>query len=394
MTSRGSTSASRAAANRLRLFFWEETAGDWYSASSEGRRPEFPEYVTRGLRALREGVGREAGTVASMLPVHRVFLRDDGSDRLPDRYVAEHHTLTLFGLHQHAASEPVHRPGAGLGTACLLLRRSEALTDSAVERRLTAAATSQDLQELVQHLQRLVPLLRRAGIGLDYTRLFHELTRWDSPQRDRVLRSWGLQYTDPGTPSQEGNPDDTDAEQTPYWGTFDPENRETGAELAALRSGTGREPGTVAAMWPFHRTRMASEWRDKGSLTRDLAAEHIALTLFARHQQSHSRRMHIAGNSPGTAAGLLARRNAADGEGKAATAALERRFGTLLTSADTDELAMHLRSLVPLLNPAGIGLDYNLLRTALRTWNDPRRPDDATGYRQQWDHDFHRAASA
>ncbi|MEV5010995.1 type I-E CRISPR-associated protein Cse2/CasB [Streptomyces sp. NPDC055692] len=394
MTTTSSTPSVRPAAGRTRLFFWEEAVQDWQSARKEGRRPEFSEYVARNLRALREGAGREAGTDPSMRSVHRVPLQDDdGFDRLPDRYIAEHHTLTLFGLHQHAASEPVHQPGVGLGTACLLLHRSEALTEAAVERRLIAAATAQDLHELVQHLQRLVPLLRQTGIGLDYTRLFRELTAWEGSDRNRVLRSWGLQYTDPGTPAL-GDGENAGQERAPYWATFDPGSPDAGAELAALRSGTSREPGTVAAMWPFHRTRMASEWRDKGSLTRDLAAEHTALTLFARHQQTHDHRMHVAGNSPGTAAGLLARKAAAGSEGKAATAALERRFGILLTSADAVELAMHLRSFVPLLNRAGVGLDYDLLRSALRTWDDPRRPDAATSFRQWWDRDFHIAASS
>ncbi|ROP44150.1 type I-E CRISPR-associated protein Cse2/CasB [Streptomyces sp. PanSC9] len=395
MTTTGSTPSTRPAASRPRPYFWEETAQDWQSARKRGRRPEFSEYVARNLRALREGVNREAGTDPALQSLHRVPLHDDGSDHLPGRYLAEHHTLTLFGLHQHAASEPVHQPEVGLGTACRLLRRSEALTQAAVERRLFAAATAQDLHELVQHLQRLVPLLRHAGIGLDYTLLLRELTAWDGPGRNRVLRSWGLQYTDPGPPApQDGEGESGGQERAPYWLTFVPGHRQAGAELAALRSGTGREPGTVAAMWPFHRTRMASEWRNKGSLTRDLAAEHTALTLFARHQQTHARPMHTAGNSPGTAAGLLLRKAAAGSEGKAATAALERRFGVLLTSADADELAMHLRSLIPLLNQAAVGLDYDLLRTALRTWDDPRRPDAATLFRQRWDRDFHRAASS
>ncbi|MFL4953258.1 type I-E CRISPR-associated protein Cse2/CasB [Streptomyces sp. MMS24-I31] len=393
MTTPCSTPGIHPATGRARPFFWEETVQDWQATRKEGRRPEFSEYVARNLRAAREGVSREAGTDPALRPLHRVHLHGDGSDRLPDRYIAEHHTLTLFGLHQHAASEPVHQPDVGLGTACLLLRRSEALTQAAVERRLIAAATAQDLHELVQHLQRLVPLLRQAGIGLDYTRLFRDLTAWGGPDHNRVLRSWGLQYTDPGTPAPEDGEFDGQ-ERAPYWATFDPGSPQAGAELAALRSGTGREPGTVAAMWPFHRTHMASEWRNKGSLTRDLAAEHTALTLFARHQQTHDRRMHLADTSPGTAAGLLLRKAAADSDGKAATAALERRFGVLLTSADADELAMHLRSLVPLLNQAGVGLDYNLLRTALRTWDDPRRPDAATSFRQRWDRDFHIAASS
>lgn len=402
MTSLDSTRASRlGTGGRVRQFFWEEAAQNWQAARAEGWRPEFSEYVARSLRALREGVGREAGTVASMRTVHRVPLPDGGSDRLPASYIAEHHTLTLFGLHQHSASKPVHRPGVGLGTACLRLRRGGVLGEAAVERRLIAAATAQDMYELVQHLQRLVPLLRQAGIGLDYRRLFHEFVGWDSDgkARDRTLRAWGLQYTDPGVPvpgdDGEAERGESNAgESAPYWVTFSPGSGNAAAELAALRSGTGREAGTVAAMWSFHRTRMASEWRDKGFLTSDLMAEHVALTLFARHQQAHSRRMHVPGSSPGCAAGRLAKMAAADGGSASSTAALERRFGVLLTSADATELAMHLRSLIPLLNRAGVGLDYDMVRSALRVWDDPHRPDVSSRLRQSWDQDFHSAATS
>ncbi|PZT77283.1 MULTISPECIES: type I-E CRISPR-associated protein Cse2/CasB [unclassified Streptomyces] len=379
---------------RTRPYFWEEAAEEWDAKQRAGQPSEFSEYVVRKLRAVREGVGREAGSVASMRSVHRVFLRDEDLDSLPHAYVAEHYALTLFGLHQHASSEPVHRPGIGLGTAFLRLWRTEPQARPARERRLLAAATAQDVHELAQHLQRLVPLLRQAGIGLDYTRLFFELQQWDGPKRDRTLRAWGLQCTDPGTsapPGDEGGQrSDADSASAPYWVTYDPKSRDAAADLAALRSGIGREAGTVPAMWTFHRIDMEPEWRDRGALTRDLKAEHAALTLFARHQQAQEHRMHIKGHSPGTAVGSLAKKTA-EGKGTGATTALERRFGVLLTSNDFDELVMHLRSLVPLLNQAGIGLDYDLIRKALRAWDDPRRPDAAASYRQRWERDFHTA---
>jgi CRISPR type I-E-associated protein CasB/Cse2 len=359
----------------LRAYFWEEAAADWRIRAQEGR-PGFSEYVTRKLRGLRDGATAEPGAAPALRDAHRVQLTDAArdADRLPDPYTAEHATLTIFGRHQQAASEPAHRPKTGLGKACRELRQAEKLSESAVERRLMAAATAHDRHELVQHLYRLVPLLGQAGIGLDYTRLLYDLTAWDSPARDRVLRSWGLQYTAPST-------DDATA-ATPYWTRFAPGQADNGAQLAALRSGTGREAGTVPAMWPYYRTRMPGDLRDKGALTRDLIAEHTALSLFGRHQQGHTRTMHLPGNSPGTAARLLL---AKDGSGQEA---LERRFGALLTSIDTDELAMHLRGFTTLLARAAIGLDYDLLRTALRTWDDPRRPDAHGRFRASWDRDF------
>ncbi|GGP82407.1 type I-E CRISPR-associated protein Cse2/CasB [Streptomyces melanogenes] len=360
----------------LRAYFWEEAAADWHKRSREGR-PGFAEHITRKLRHLRDGINGEAGTVAAMRDAHRVRVTDTQRDTqdLPDLYIAEHAALTLFGRHQQAAAEPAHQPGTGLGTACRHLQHAATLAENAVQRRLIAAATALDHHELVQHLYRLVPLLAQAGIGLDYTRLMYDLTAWESPAQDRVLRSWGLQYTQPAAAG-----DDTDA--APYWDRFAPDGADSGVQLAALRSGTAREAGAVPAMWPFYRSRMSSALRDKGALTRDLIAEHTALSLFGQHQQSRSRTMHVPGNSPGTAARLLLAKNGSGQE------ALERRVGALLTSVDTGELAMHLRGLVPLLSRADIGLDYDLLRTALRTWDDPKQPDVQSRFRERWDRDF------
>ncbi|OAR21853.1 type I-E CRISPR-associated protein Cse2/CasB [Streptomyces sp. ERV7] len=360
----------------LRAYFWDEAAADWHARRQEGR-PGFSEHITRKLRGLREGISGEPGTVAAMREAHRVRVTDAArsTDRLPGLYIAEHAALTLFGRHQQAATEPAHRPRAGLGTACRHLRCAEALSKNAVQQRLIAAATAQDLDELIQHLYRLVPLLGQAGIGLDYTRLMYDLAAWDSPAQDRVLRSWGLQYTQP--PNAE---DDTDA--APYWDRFAPDGADSGAQLAALRSGTGREAGAVPAMWPYYRTRMSALLRDQGALTKDLIAEHTALFLFGQHQQGRSRTMHVPGNSPGTAARLLLAKNDSGHE------ALERRLGALITSIDTGEVAMHLRGLIPQLSRAGIGLDYDLLRTALRTWDDPKQPHMQGSFRDRWDRDF------
>ncbi|WP_310717498.1 type I-E CRISPR-associated protein Cse2/CasB [Streptomyces lydicus] len=361
----------------LRIYFWDEAAADWRAGNQEGR-PRFSEHVTRKLRGLRDGISGEPGTVPAMRDVHRVRLTDAArdSDRLPDLYIAEHAALTLFGRHQQTAAEPAHRPKAGLGMACRELRRAEVFSASAVEQRLIAAATAQDRHELVQHLHRLVPLLAQAGIGLDYTRLMYDLAAWESPGRDRVLRAWGLQYTEPSAA------DEDDTHPTPYWTRFAPDRVDNGAQLAALRTGTGREAGTVPAMWPYYRTRMSCDLREQGALTRDLIAEHAALALFGRHQQGRSRTMHDPKNSPGTAARLLLAKTGSGEE------ALERRFGALLTSIDSGELAMHLQGFVTLLSRAEVGLDYDLVRTALRTWDDPKRPNAQGRIRHRWDRDF------
>ncbi|MEU0846343.1 type I-E CRISPR-associated protein Cse2/CasB [Streptomyces sp. NPDC005962] len=179
-----------------------------------------------------------------------------------------------------------------------------------------------------------------------------------------------------------------------YWSAFVPGHPRAGADLAALRSGAGRAAGTVPAMWPFYRARIGTPLRDKGALTRDLVAEHAALTVFGPHQQGHTSTLHVPGITPGDACrALLARGPDADHTAADRTA-IERRLGALLTSLDAGELAQHLRGLVPLLRQAGIGLDYDDLCRALRYWDDARRPDEQPRIRDRWDRGFHTAPAA
>ncbi|MGP4050080.1 type I-E CRISPR-associated protein Cse2/CasB [Streptomyces sp. 2A115] len=373
------STASSVAGRRHRPFFWEEFAQQAYARRST--------WAERGLRALRDGLGSEPGAAPAMRHLHRVELTDsqrDG-DRLPDSYRAEHAALTLYGLHQAAGADPVHYPSVGLGTAVRSLREGVFSSRAgAAERRLLAAASAQDLEELVQHLRGLVPLLRHAAIGLDYTRLYRDLVAWQTPDNGRVLRAWGLQYTAPAPAAvPEAAPRDEDGGRR-YWSAFVPGHPRAGADLAALRSGGGRAAGTVPAMWPFYRTRISKPLRDKGALTRDLVAEHSALTVFGLHQQGRTTTLHVPGTTPGDACrALLARGSGTD------HTAIERRLGALLTSLDAGELAHHLRGLVPLLRRAGIGLDYDDLCRALRYWDEPQRPQEQPRIRNRWDRDFH-----
>ncbi|MEU1276427.1 type I-E CRISPR-associated protein Cse2/CasB [Streptomyces sp. NPDC005799] len=365
---------------RYRPYFWEKFTSWSLSRSRSNSKSTMPIWVDQGLRALRDGLGQEAGSVPSLRYLHRVEVKDDdrSEERPPASYRAEHATLVLFGLHQHGATEPVHRPGVGLGTACRALRIHQ-FSGSATQRRLTAAATARDIEEVVQHLRSLISLFRQAHIKLDYTRLYLDLCVWLTPRQGRVLRAWGLQFTDPAS---EGSVEASSGQSSaiPLWVTFVPGQTHAGAELAALRSGVGREAGTVPVMWPFYRTQMGTDLRNQGALTRDLVAEHAALTLFGIHQHGRSRQVHVPGISPGSACRLLLSKGRAE---------MERRLGNLLTSLDTDELTWHLRALVPMLRQHSIGLDYNVLRKALRHWDDPKRPDEQSHFRTVWDRDFH-----
>ncbi len=151
----------------------------------------------------------------------------------------------------------------------------------------------------------------------------------------------------------------TDGEGT--WNTRGPI---PGEALAALRRGIGREPGTVASMWPYY-----TQLDDTGRATDRLQAEHLALTLFAVHQQSQPRPAHRTGVGLGTAL-LTLRRSATFSE-----EALDRRFGAAATATSTGEVAHHLRGLVTQLRGVAAvpGLDYTRLFRDLWDWPDPDR---------------------
>jgi CRISPR system Cascade subunit CasB len=77
-----------------------------------------------------------------------------------------------------------------------------------------------------------------------------------------------------------------------FWTRFPPgKGVPRGEDLAALRRGVGKEPGSVPEMWRFYSTFRA----EGGSSDPKLWAEHHALTLFSIHQQSVAQLVHETG---------------------------------------------------------------------------------------------------
>jgi len=142
--------------------------------------------------------------------------------------------------------------------------------------------------------------------------------------------------------------------------------------LAALRRGIGREPGSVPAMWPYYTT-----LTENGALTHPLRAEHLALTLFAVHQQSQRQPVHREGVGLGSA--MLALRRDQD----SSPDAVDRRFAAAATATSLSEVAHHLRGLITQirgLTPQP-GLDYSQLFWDLLSWQSPKR---ITRVRRTW----------
>ncbi|PWK64002.1 CRISPR system Cascade subunit CasB [Streptomyces sp. CG 926] len=159
--------------------------------------------------------------------------------------------------------------------------------------------------------------------------------------------------------------------------------------LARLRRGVGRQPTRTPDLWglvgveAFHAAYLTQR-RHTAPESEALRAEraaHVAITLWAVHQQSNrSRRMHVPdGPSVGTAVRRLMSGTDADDP-------VRKRFVRAGTSSTLDVLAQRLRDLVTLMRTAEVPLDYGLLAEQLDQW---QRPGGAGQVRQAWGRSFH-----
>jgi CRISPR system Cascade subunit CasB len=127
-------------------------------------------------------------------------------------------------------------------------------------------------------------------------------------------------------------------------------------------------------------------------------ALHLAVTLWALHQQSHrTMDMHSTGYGLGRAVRVLMSKTApaAEGAGAAKSAPaldepLRRRFVRVGTAASLEVLGQRLREIVLLLRKSEVPLDYALLADQLYRW----QLDSAqAGVRREWGRDFHLAGT-
>ncbi len=159
-----------------------------------------------------------------------------------------------------------------------------------------------------------------------------------------------------------------------------PQSSRSRAALAQLRRGVGRDPGTVPEMLSLT-VNPDDRWARGDQPTADECAIHLALTLYAVHQQSQNRRMHVPGQSFGSALGRIRFTGGEENPG------VLRRFQALGTAHDLREVAAHARALITLLRGAGQGFDYGRFARDLVRLQDPTRAD---GVRLAWGRDFYR----
>lgn len=172
--------------------YWNRYIGQDGTWKTPGKPPPGED-----LAALRSGLGRDALTVPAMWPYYSV-----APDPELERYgaasgsqQAEHAALALYGLHQQSQRIPMHRRDIGVGSALLALRRHDIGSAAAVDRRVSALATSTSVGALLHRLRGLITQLRDIGQPLDYDRLFRDLEAWPWPDgRARVRKAWAQGY--------------------------------------------------------------------------------------------------------------------------------------------------------------------------------------------------------
>lgn len=167
------------------------------------------------------------------------------------------------------------------------------------------------------------------------------------------------------------------------------QSKEVGA-LARLRRGAGRPAGQLPDLWslidtsPLHVPPDGTRPLHESELVRAEDALHVALTLWALHQQSRPTGMHQTDrrdNRRGLGTGV--RRMMKPGE---IDEPLRKRLVRAGTAPDLTALAQRLRDIVVLLRREDIPLDYALLAGQLYTW---QRPGGADTVRREWGSSFH-----
>ncbi|TDC73915.1 type I-E CRISPR-associated protein Cse2/CasB [Streptomyces hainanensis] len=170
------------------------------------------------------------------------------------------------------------------------------------------------------------------------------------------------------------------------------------ATLARLRRGVGRPALTVPDLLGLTGMERLIEGVDelpddeRRRLNPEHAEEalHLAVTLWALHQQSHrDGGMHLHGRGLGAAVRALMR-NASGGGDTELDEPLRRRFVRVSTAASPDDLARRLREIVLLLRRDSVPLDYGLLAEQLYRWQTPATRADV---HRAWGRDFHLAGA-
>lgn len=149
-------------------------------------------------------------------------------------------------------------------------------------------------------------------------------------------------------------------------------------DLAELRRAVGRTPGEVPAVWAL--TDVASD-TDTDSPTTDEWAVHVAMCLYAVHQQGRNLPAHVPGRPFAQAVNTLT------GEMQEKSP-VWKRFTAALLADDIEGLREHLQGIVGQMhsNKSYTPFDYAVLADDIAQLQNPAR---RSGVRLRWQRDFY-----
>ncbi len=157
------------------------------------------------------------------------------------------------------------------------------------------------------------------------------------------------------------------------------------ARLARLRRALMTTPGSEPDVWADTVGALPATLQGRDDTpSRYEQAAHVAICLYALHQQSQALGMHRQGEGLGLAVQRLHRATSEDPE----TGPVLRRFRALATATAFAETTHHLRGLVTQLRGHGLALDYGQLAVELRRL---QAEPGAGKVRLTWGRDLYRA---
>lgn len=169
------------------------------------------------------------------------------------------------------------------------------------------------------------------------------------------------------------------------------------AQLAQLRRSVSKLPGEVPETWEIEFANMPSMLAGTGANppTPGEWAIHLALSLFAVHQQSQALPMHRACNWKQRelyGLGHAVRRLVALSQGEQLEPGqMPRRFSALVTADSIEEVAHYLRQIVQQLRAASLPLDYARLAGQLYDFQQQHLRDRV---RLEWGREFSEAPAS
>ncbi len=145
-------------------------------------------------------------------------------------------------------------------------------------------------------------------------------------------------------------------------------DREERAELAALRRGLGKEPGTTPEMYPY-----VVPFLPKQPRANQEAAYYLVAALFAWHQKHTNDDRYT--NLGASLADFRWQQTVDRGEKEVQQGdSTERRFVAMLSSTRED-LPYHLRQMIGLLRTKEVPVNWLQLLSDIQHWDDDTRRD-------------------